>query len=188
RRLQRRARSTVRGAQLVGIFAKLLAGRCELGKIGLLRYLAPEPTRHVRDTEVFLQAVVEHRERRFEIRRGDQRERRSVQILADLVVFSSEAHELAQSDLELAVLLAQRDDLTFGDRYRMAAMRMRDEYLGDDVRELLEEVRVFLQVMRAGVCVHPLPSPPVVSFYRRVGPLRRGHFPLAFEYRRCGPG
>src|SRR6185369_12077177 len=48
------------------------------------------------------------------------------------------------------------------------SVRMRDEYLGDDIRELLEEARVVLQIMRDVVCVHPLQSPPVVWFYRWV--------------------
>src|SRR5262249_46873819 len=51
------------------------------------------------------------------------------------------------------------DDLALGDGYRVAAVRMGNEDLGDDVRELLEEARVVLQVHRDVVCVHPLQSP-----------------------------
>ena len=150
----------IRLAELIGVVAKLLARRRKLRKIGLLGDFAPEPAGNVWDAEVLVQALIQHLKCRLEIGRGNQRERGSMQFLADPVVLGAEFQQLAEPPFELTVLLAQRDDLTLGNRNRMSAVRVRNENLRNDIRKLFEELRIVLQVMCYVVCVHLLPCPP----------------------------
>ena len=77
-----------------------------------------------------------------------------MQLFADGVVFGAIADQLARSAFEVGVLFAQRDDLPLGDRDRVAAVRVRDEDLGEEVGVIGEKLRALLQVCRDGLCVH----------------------------------
>ena len=68
------------------------------------------------------------------------------------------ADQLAQPVLEVARAVAQRKDLAFRDGNCVAAVRMGDEDLRDDVGVVLEERRVLLQVIGNCTCIHPDPS------------------------------
>ena len=153
-RLEWRIGAAVGRAERIGVLAQLVRRRGQLGQVRLLGHFAPQPARHQRHLEVFLQAVVEHRERGLEIGRGEQRERRAVHLFADRVVLAAEANELPQPRLDLVVLLAQRHDLALGDGDRVAAVRMRNEDLGNDVGVVREEPRIRLQPLRDSRCIH----------------------------------
>src|SRR5208283_723904 len=85
---------------------------------------------------------------------GEQRQGRAVQFLADCVVLAAELDELLQLGFELKVLFPQRDDLALGDGNRAATVRMRNEDLRKQVGVLLEESRVFLQVVGDSARIH----------------------------------
>src|SRR5205814_1821185 len=87
---------------------------------------------------------------------GKKRERRTVDLFARHLVFRTEANQLTQLGFELVVLFAQRNDLPFGNRDRVSAMRVRDEDFGDHVGVIFEELRVVLQIFCNGVYIHSL--------------------------------
>ena len=89
-RLEGRLRAAIRRAQGARVFANFLAGRGQFGQVRLLGNLAPQPQRDLRTLEVLLQAVVEHGQRRLEIVARKQRQRRAVQLFADLVILAAE--------------------------------------------------------------------------------------------------
>ena len=78
-----------------------------------------------------------------------------MQFLADRIVVGAELDQLAQLRLELAVLFPQRNDLPFGDRNCMPAVRMRHIDLGKQIGVLLEEFRVLLKIIGDRLGVHP---------------------------------
>src|SRR2546430_12537908 len=72
------------------------------------------------------------------------------------LVFGAEANQFAELRFELMIFLPQRNDLPFGNRDRMPAMRMGNEDFGDHVGVIFEELRVLLQVFCNGVYIHSL--------------------------------
>src|SRR5208282_6480084 len=110
--------------------------------------------RNLRHAKVVEQAVVEHAERRFEVGSGEQGKGRAMQLLADGIVFAAELDEFLQLGFQLQVLLAQGDDLALGDGNRTASVRMRHEDLGEQIRVLLEEARVLLQIVGDRARIH----------------------------------
>src|SRR5690348_11359593 len=126
-RFERRLGSAIGFAERRRIFAQLLAGRGELGKVRLLRHLPPQAQRDLGYAEIVLETVIENAERGLQVRRREQRERGTVQLLADRVVLAPELDELLELGLELFVLLAQRDDLALGDGNGASSVRMRHE-------------------------------------------------------------
>ena len=66
----------------------------------------------------------------IEIPRTDERDRQTVQALADGVVLLAEVDQLLQLGFERAVLLAQREDLALGDRDGATSVRMRNVDVG----------------------------------------------------------
>src|SRR5512135_2113957 len=144
-------------AQVVGIGARLGRDVLELGERGAVRGGAPEADRDLRHREILPETVRQHGQGRLEVARGEERQRRSVQLLADDVVLGAVADELAELPLEIADPVAQREDLAFGDRDRVAAVRMGHVDPGEDVGVVFEEVRVLLEVVGDGARVHPGP-------------------------------
>ena len=89
-RFERRlaCRSTARRSR--SAYSRTASGRRgELRQLRLLGGLAPTAaSRPAARRKSSLQAVVQHGQRRLEIRRGEQRERRAMQLFADCVVFA----------------------------------------------------------------------------------------------------
>src|SRR5882672_3558152 len=157
RRFELRFRAAMRRAQMIRIFADAFGGRRELRQIDGRRGLRPQAHRDLRHPEILSEAVGQYRQRRLEIGRGEQRECRAVQLLADLVVLGAVADQLAKPLLEVVCLVAQRQHLSLRDRDCVTAVRMRNEDLGNDVRVILEERGILFQVLRYCACFHPDP-------------------------------
>ena len=104
--------------------------------------------------EIILEALIENAQGRFEVRGGKERQRRAVQLFADAVVLTAELYQFPQLGFELAVLLAQANDLTLRDRDRVAAVRMRNINCGQEVGVLREELGVLLEIIGDVIPVH----------------------------------
>ena len=79
---------------------------------------------------------------------SDHRDTETMHLFADRIVLLAELEQLVHLDLELLVLVAQAQHLALGDRDRPPAVRMRDHHVRHQLRMLLEELRVILQVLR----------------------------------------
>src|SRR5450631_1830459 len=153
-RFERRLCSAKRSVQRGRIITQLLAGRRQLRQVRLFRDLAPQAQSDVQNVEIILEAVIENAQGRFEVRGGKKSQRRAVQLFADAVVLTAELYQFPQLGFELAVLLAQADDLTLGDRDRVAAVRMRNINFGQEIGVLREELRVLLEIIGDVIRVH----------------------------------
>src|SRR5579859_1912492 len=108
--------------------------------------LAPQPNCDVGHREIFPANVVENLQQAFQVSRFDHCQRGAMHALTYGVIFFAELHQFAQFRFQHLVLLAQRDDLAFGDRDGPAAMRVRYRDFPDHIREILEKLGMVLQV------------------------------------------
>jgi hypothetical protein len=77
-----------------------------------------------------------------------------VHLLADRVVLLAELQQLRQAPLQQLELLAQRHGLALGERDGAAAVGMRHVDALEQLRMLLEELRMGAEEPRDVVCVH----------------------------------
>ncbi len=108
-RFERGFRTAVGRAQPVGVLAHAVGRRGELGQLHARAARPPQAHRDLRHAEVFLQAVRQHGQRRFEIGCGEQRERRAMQLFADRVVLGAVRISSRELLLELVCSVAQRE-------------------------------------------------------------------------------
>ena len=144
-RLERglRARSTARRAR--SAYSRI--SRPTSRRARAVRLLAaPRPTAASRPAarrNPRVEAVVQHGERRLEVRRGEQRERRAVQLFADRVVLVAVRGSARAACARARALLSRSARIwRSAMRNRVAAVRMRHEDLARRLGVVLEERRV----------------------------------------------
>src|SRR5438552_1522511 len=111
----------------------------------------------MRYRKILAQIEIKRSDCAFDIARADQRERQAMQLLPDGIVFFAEFDQLAELVLELAALVAQRQDLAFAQRNRAPAVRMRNHDGREKISLLFEKFGMLLEISNDRVGCHVCP-------------------------------